>query len=91
MQQIPVSELRVKLPAVLDGVERGERVAVTRDGEPVAMLLSPDEAAWCAALAARFRDRRPPLTQAALDAWTANVLARMDLSDLMEPAADARS
>ena len=30
-----------------------------RDGEPVAALLSPDEAAWCATLAARFRDRRP--------------------------------
>ena len=38
--------------------------------------------------AARFRDRRPPFTQAALDGWTTDVIGRMDLSDLMEPAGE---
>lgn len=85
-QRVTVSELRLSLAAAWDRVERGERLTVTRDGEPVAVLLSPDEAAWCAAVATRFRDRRPPFTQAALDAWVADVLARMDLSDLLEPA-----
>lgn len=84
-QPVSVSELRLSLAAALDRVERGERLTVTRDGEPVAVLLTPDEAAWCAALAARFRDRRLPFTQPALDAWVADVLARMDLSELLEP------
>lgn len=86
MQQIPVSELRVRTAAVLDRVERGERVAVTRDGATVATLLPPEDAAWCGALADRFRERRPPFTQAALDAWLAEVLDRADLSDLMDTA-----
>lgn len=46
----------------------GERLTVTRYGEPVAALLSPDEAARCAVLADRFRDPRPPFTRVALDA-----------------------
>ncbi len=85
-QSVAVSELRLSLAAALNRVERGERLTVTRGGEPVAVLLSPDEAAWRAALTACFRDRRPPFTQAALDAWVADVLARMDLSELLEPA-----
>ena len=86
MQSLSASELRLSLAAALDRVERGERLAVTRGGERVAVLLPTDEAAWCAALAARFRERRPPFTQAALDAWMADVMARMDLSELLEPA-----
>lgn len=86
MQSVSVSEQRLSLAAALDRVEQGERLIVTRDGQPMAALLSPDEAAWCTALATRFRDRRPPFTQPVLDAWVADVPARMDLSDLLEPA-----
>ncbi len=51
--------------------------------------MSPDKAAWCAALAVRLRDRWPLFTQAALDARTADVLARIDLFELMEPTKTA--
>ena len=37
-------------------------------------------------LAARFRGHLPPFTPEALDAWIADVMGRMDLSELMEPA-----
>ena len=33
--------------------DRGERLTVTRDGEPLAALLAPKEAAWWPAVAAR--------------------------------------
>ncbi len=46
--RVSVSGLRLSLAAVLNHVERGERFTVTRDGEPVAALVSPDDAAWCA-------------------------------------------
>lgn len=83
MRRMPTSELRLKLSAVLDGSEPGERIAVTRDGADVAELLPPDDAAWCAAVADRFRSRRPPFTQAALDSWLADALTGADLSDLL--------
>lgn len=81
---------RLDLATVLDRVERGERRTVTRDGEPVAALVSQDEAAWLATLPACFRDRRPSFTQAALEVRTADALPRMDLSELMGPPADTR-
>jgi hypothetical protein len=49
-------------------------------------MLPPQDAAWGLAVAGRFGDRRPPFTQPALDAWIADVLAEMDLSDLMTAA-----
>ncbi len=87
---VTVSELRLTLAAVLDRVGHGERLTVTRDGEPVAVLLPTNEAYWCAALAARFRGHLPPFTPEALDAWIADVMARADLSELMEPVGDGR-
>jgi len=81
--QTTVSELRANLAAVLGRVEAGQLVTVTRDGEPVAALLPPDEAVWCHALAAAFRDRRPPFTQANLDAMLEKVLSKVDLEGLL--------
>ena len=86
MKSVSVSELRPSLAAALDRVAHGERLTVTRDGAPVAVLMALDEAAWCTALATLFRDRRPPFTQEGLDGWLAGVLRRTDLSDLLEPA-----
>jgi antitoxin (DNA-binding transcriptional repressor) of toxin-antitoxin stability system len=42
MTQLSVSEARATLPEVLDRVERGEEVTITRYGRPVAVLLRPD-------------------------------------------------
>lgn len=84
--EVSVSELRLTLAAVLDRVDKGERFTVTRDGEPWAVLLPTNEALWCEALAARFRGHLPPFTPEALDAWIADVMARADLSELVEPA-----
>jgi antitoxin (DNA-binding transcriptional repressor) of toxin-antitoxin stability system len=42
MTQLSVSEARAILPEVLDRVERGEEITITRHGRPVAVLLRPD-------------------------------------------------
>jgi antitoxin (DNA-binding transcriptional repressor) of toxin-antitoxin stability system len=42
MAQLSVSEARAILPEILDRVERGEEVTITRHGRPVAVLLRPD-------------------------------------------------
>jgi prevent-host-death family protein len=42
MTQMSVSEARAILPEVLDRVERGEEITITRHGRPAAVLLRPD-------------------------------------------------
>jgi antitoxin (DNA-binding transcriptional repressor) of toxin-antitoxin stability system len=42
MAQLTVSEARAILPEVLDRVERGEEITITRHGRPAAVLLRPD-------------------------------------------------
>jgi prevent-host-death family protein len=42
MTHLSVSEARAILPEVLDRVERGEEVTITRHGRPAAVLLRPD-------------------------------------------------
>ena len=42
MTHLSVSEARAILPEVLDRVERGEEITITRHGRPVAVLLRPD-------------------------------------------------
>ncbi|MGH3026418.1 MAG: type II toxin-antitoxin system Phd/YefM family antitoxin [Candidatus Dormibacteraceae bacterium] len=37
-----ISEVRARLPAVVDRVQRGERVTITRHGQPVAVIAQPD-------------------------------------------------
>ncbi|MBK9121473.1 MAG: type II toxin-antitoxin system prevent-host-death family antitoxin [Phycisphaerales bacterium] len=87
MNEISVTALRMGTAAVLERVERGETITITRDGAPVAALLPADAAVWCEALQARFRDRVPPFTQSALDAWIASVMDRADLTELLAPGA----
>ena len=54
---------------------------------PFGRLLSPE----CHPMAAEARWARPPgVTQTALNAWAADVLTRMDLSELIELSADTR-
>ena len=42
MNALTVSEARATLPSVLDRVERGEEVTITRHGRPVAVVVRPD-------------------------------------------------
>ena len=42
MDELSVSEARARLPEILDRVERGEEITITRHGRPVAVLLRPD-------------------------------------------------
>lgn len=41
-QKLSVSEARATLPEILDRVERGEEITITRHGRPAAVLLRPD-------------------------------------------------
>jgi prevent-host-death family protein len=43
MRQIQASEAKTHLPSLLDDVERGETLIITRHGKPIARL-APDEA-----------------------------------------------
>lgn len=42
MAELQVSEARASLPQVLDRVERGEEVTITRHGRAVAVMVRPD-------------------------------------------------
>ena len=43
MIEISVKEARSKLSHLLDRVEKGEEIAITRRGEKVALLVSPEK------------------------------------------------
>lgn len=51
MGELSVSEARASLPQILDRVERGEEVTITRHGRAAAVVVRPD------ALRARRADR----------------------------------
>lgn len=42
MVSMTISEARAALPAVLDRVDKGEEVTITRHGRPVAVVVRPD-------------------------------------------------
>ncbi|ACZ31484.1 prevent-host-death family protein [Xylanimonas cellulosilytica DSM 15894] len=42
MSALTISEARATLPALLDRVEQGEEITITRHGKPVAVLVRPD-------------------------------------------------
>ena len=93
MMQLSVSEVRARLPEVLDRVERGEEITITRHGRPAAVLLRPDavrtrraeqtieRAREVAALLAAARERPlPPTTvsEERAQAWIDAVRAGRD-------------
>ena len=58
MTVVKVSAARAELPKLIDAVERGEEVTLTRHGRPVAVLVRPD----------RLRSRRiEPVAQDAAE------------------------
>lgn len=42
MDELTVSQARARLPELLDRIERGEEITITRHGRPAAVLLRPD-------------------------------------------------
>jgi len=64
IQTIEAHEEEVRLFDLLDRVERGERIAIVREGVHVATLISADEdrRAKAAAACKRMRERRKGLT-----------------------------
>jgi PHD/YefM family antitoxin component YafN of YafNO toxin-antitoxin module len=42
MAAIPASEARATLPEILDRVQDGEEITITRHGKPVAVVIRPD-------------------------------------------------
>ena len=42
MESLTVSEARARLPEILDRVEAGEEITITRHGRPAAVMLRPD-------------------------------------------------
>ena len=42
MSALTISEARASLPTLVDRVEQGEEITITRHGRPVAVLVRPD-------------------------------------------------
>ena len=67
MRQIQSSEAKTHLPSLLDDVERGETLIITRHGKPIARLV-PEESAARRSVAdtiaaiREFRKTMPKLT-----------------------------
>lgn len=75
-------EAKTHLAALLDRVEKGETLTITRNGRPVAQLVPaggprpmPDDAA--AALVERFRRLRETLREAGVRPFTAEELVNL--------------
>ena len=43
MDELTVSEARARLPEILDRIDRGEEIMITRHGRPAAVLVRPDK------------------------------------------------
>ena len=80
-QSIGAYEAKTRLPALLDRVEKGETLVITRNGRPVARLVPVVEAARAAlpeaeanALIERFRALREKLRADGVRPFTADEL-----------------
>jgi prevent-host-death family protein len=71
MVTMTISEARAALPGVLDRVDRGEEVTITRHGRPVAVVVRPDALRSRAEQALRTADQ----TRAALAAGRRSALS----------------
>jgi prevent-host-death family protein len=60
MRSIGAYEAKTHLPRLLDEVEKGERITITKHGRPVAVLVPPEAAGArdIEAVLARFREFR---------------------------------
>jgi prevent-host-death family protein len=66
MRTVGAFEAKNKLGALLDLVEQGEEITITRHGKPAARLVAPtanlDRTAMARAAAERIRERRKGVT-----------------------------
>ncbi len=74
MKQIQASEAKAKFAELLDAVERGETVEITRHGKCVAVLASPSvqrsrQVAEARAAIEEIRKRNKPVTREEILAW----------------------
>jgi prevent-host-death family protein len=71
MVTMTISEARAALPTVLDRVDKGEEITITRHGQPVAVVVRPDALrSRCADQALKTADQ----TRAALEAGRRSAL-----------------
>ncbi len=63
MEEVSLAEAQARLSAIIDRVEAGETVTITRRGRPVAKISAIDRPTKAIDLAelARLRDTLPPL------------------------------
>lgn len=80
MKRYSIADARKDLPSLVRAVEKGEKVQLTRHGQPVAVLLSTDE------YAARFGER--PDLWVALQSFRAE--ADLDALDVEQVYQDVR-
>ena len=64
MRKVGLAEAKAQLSALLDAVEAGEEVVITRRGRPVARvvrerLAAPDASGWVELLRELHRDQSP--------------------------------
>lgn len=81
MERITAKEARLGLARVLDRVDAGEHITITRDGTDAAVLISPWEAESLVDLVERWRERQPPFTDEEVLLPIMEALARIDVSD----------
>lgn len=85
MNTISVSEAKMKLSALVDSVNKtDEEVVITRNGRPVAVLVSPDEfESWRETMAVRFDGELMEEVKQGLDSLKRNKASLYTLEELL--------
>ncbi|MCA9125091.1 MAG: type II toxin-antitoxin system Phd/YefM family antitoxin [Planctomycetales bacterium] len=83
MERITATEARLGLARVLDRVDAGERITITRDGMDAAVLVARGEAELLVDLVERWRKRPPPFADDEMLRPILEALAQIDVSDLV--------
>jgi prevent-host-death family protein len=84
MSTLSVSEAKMKLSALVDAVkETDEEVIITKNGKPVAVLVSPDEfASWRETMAIRLNPNIMKEIKKGLTAFKKNKTSLYTLEEL---------
>ena len=85
MNTISVSEAKMKLSALVDSVNRtDEEVVITKNGRPVAVLVSPDEfESWRETMKVRFDGELMEEVKQGLDSLKRNKASLYTLEELL--------
>ena len=84
MNTISVSEAKMKLSALVDSIkETDEEVVITKNGRPVAVLVSPDEfESWRETLAIRYDGELMEEIKSGLEAFKGKKTSLYTLDEL---------